>query len=79
MAFQSKERIRQRWLWSVEDMVKKACPELAGRMDWDTAIYLFNTGVRNIEAAERLIALHKRQAAYEAANAKHPLPLSGNK
>lgn len=77
MAFQSKQRIRERWLRSVEQLVTTECPELAGRMDWDTAVHLFNTGVRNIEAAEKLVALHKRQAAFDAANAKHPLPVSG--
>lgn len=50
-------RARADWLQWVERLVVTTKPELAGRMDWDTAIYLWNSGADTETAAERLIAL----------------------
>lgn len=60
MAFQSKDRVKRRWLAAFERQVIEACPQQAGRIDWDTAIFMFNRGDRSDEAAERVIARLKK-------------------
>jgi len=42
---------REKWLAQVEDNAVRMKPELAGRIDWDTAIYLFNQNLGPVEAA----------------------------
>ncbi len=47
---------RQKWMADFEFIVTKARPELAGKIDWNTATFLFNSGLGPIEAASRYVA-----------------------
>tara|TARA_Y100000310_G_scaffold1346_1_gene1827 strand:+ start:1052 stop:1474 length:423 start_codon:yes stop_codon:yes gene_type:complete len=47
----------KRWMRDVSDEVEKLNPKMAGRIDWDTAQYLMNTGKKPKEAAKRLVKL----------------------
>lgn len=42
---------REKWLRETEDNATRMKPELAGRIDWDTAIHLYNQGLGPVEAA----------------------------
>jgi len=44
---------RPTWMAAYERAVVAACPELAGRVDWDTAVYLYDRGLTADEAATR--------------------------
>ena len=46
-------RVRSTWLGEFERQLIAARPELSGRIDWDSAIFLFNQGVDPAEAARR--------------------------
>lgn len=52
---------KQRWMGRVEALVIAEVPELAGKMDWPTATFLFNEGLGTTETARRLIEAHKRK------------------
>ena len=52
---------RIKWLAAFENLVVAADPTMSGRIDWDTAIHLFNTGLTPEQAAPRAI----RKAAVE--------------
>lgn len=43
------------WLTGVTNRVVKADPSKAGKMDWDTATYLYNSGKSMDEAAAALL------------------------
>jgi hypothetical protein len=57
--FARKADIRAAWLRTYETLVTAEMPELAGRMDWDTAIYLYGTGISPETAAARYVKNHK--------------------
>jgi len=44
----------KRWMADVSDEVEKLNPKMAGRIDWDTAQYLMNKGMKPKEAAKRM-------------------------
>ena len=44
---------RVKWLAAFETLVIAADPAMSGRIDWDTAIHLFNTGLTPEQAALR--------------------------
>lgn len=48
---------RSLWLRRVEWEITKLRPELAGKVDWTTASYLFDRGFSSTDAAVRLSAL----------------------
>ena len=47
----------KRWMADVSDEIEKLNPKMAGRIDWDTAQYLMNTGKKPKEAAKKLVKL----------------------
>jgi hypothetical protein len=46
---------RQEWMAEFERIVIAAKPELAGRLDWNTAIFFFNSNLTAEDAATRMI------------------------
>ena len=44
----------KRWMADVSDEFEKLNPKMAGRIDWDTAQYLMNKGMKPKEAAKRM-------------------------
>lgn len=50
------QRARQQWLADFERKVVERSPAHAGKLNWDAAIHMFNTGVPIDEAVERFIA-----------------------
>lgn len=44
------------WMATVETHIARISPAHAGRIDWDTATFLFNQEVNPAEAASRLVA-----------------------
>lgn len=55
----NKAEIRQQWLATYEQELTRLIPELAGKVDWHTANYLFNTGNAARDAAERMAKRYK--------------------
>lgn len=51
----SKADQRAQWMAEYERLVVAAKPELTGRIDWDTATYLYLSGVSVTAAAQRAI------------------------
>jgi len=54
------ERKRANWMLAFEGNLVRLRPELVGRVDWDTAAYLYNSGVSPEVAAERVSKSDKR-------------------
>lgn len=52
---------REFWLAQVERLATEKNPELRGRIDWDTAIYLCNQGESMAAAAEILSKIEPRK------------------
>lgn len=52
---------RQSWCAEVERLCEASEPGMKGRMDWDTALHLFNTGLGPVEAATVLILRKARR------------------
>lgn len=50
-----KSAAKAAWLTGVTNRVVKANPAMAGKMDWDTATYLYNSGKSMDEAADALL------------------------
>jgi hypothetical protein len=46
---------RQNWMAAFEDAVVELSPQLAGKIDWDTAAYFFNQRFSVTLAAERYV------------------------
>ena len=44
----------KRWLADLSDEVERLNPKMAGRIDWDTAQYLMNKGMKPKEAAKKV-------------------------
>ena len=44
----------KRWMADLSDEVERLNPKMAGRIDWDTAQYLMNKGMKPKEAAKRM-------------------------
>jgi len=44
---------RMEWMRAFEETLTAIDPHTSGRIDWDTATFLFNSGARAIEAAHR--------------------------
>ena len=44
----------KRWMKALSDEIERLNPKMAGRIEWDTAQYLMNTGVKPKEAAKRM-------------------------
>jgi hypothetical protein len=53
----SKDIRRQEWLAACERRVVELNPSMRGKMDWNTAIHLFNSGETAVEAAEKIAKL----------------------
>jgi hypothetical protein len=51
----SQKQKRHEWMREVENLVTDALPELAGKMDWDTAQYLYLIGDSPTGAAMKLV------------------------
>jgi hypothetical protein len=51
-----KRAARQTWMADFEANVVAALPTLAGRIDWDTATFLFDQGLDPQTAAAQVIA-----------------------
>ncbi len=59
----TKAEKRTRWLLDYERLMVFRKPELAGKIDWDTAEFLFNQGILPDQACEKtLAALESREA-----------------
>lgn len=56
MSMNTKRRntIRQQWMAAYEAELVRQVPALAGKVDWDAAMYFFNTGHSSREAAYRM-------------------------
>lgn len=58
----SREFERKRWMAAYEREVLRLAPQLAGKIDWDTATFHYNQNYSAILAAERCyIALQERE------------------
>jgi hypothetical protein len=55
-----KQVLRQKWMAAFSDEVAKRAPQLAGKIDWDTATHFFFEGMTPAEAAERFGELAPR-------------------
>jgi hypothetical protein len=51
-----KARRRQEWMATYQTQLTTARPQLTGKVDWDTATYLFNQGMTAQAAAEKMAA-----------------------
>jgi len=52
---QQRDKInRQHWLVAYEMELVRQVPALAGKVDWDSAIYFFNQGMAARDAADRM-------------------------
>jgi hypothetical protein len=47
---------RAGWMATVEAMIITERPDLAGKIDWDTLAYLYNTGINEALAASKILA-----------------------
>ena len=47
---------QQKWNSKLNALLVKARPELSGRVDWDTAAHLYNSGRAPNEAAEIMLS-----------------------
>ena len=45
---------RARWMRDLQDALLRARPDLAGKIDWDTASYLYTTGACAADAAQKM-------------------------
>ena len=45
------------WMTNYENFVIRDNPELAGKIDWYTAIHLYNTGITAMEASLKIKAV----------------------
>lgn len=54
----AKSAYRAQWMADYERRVNAAMPETVGRIDWDTASYLFNLGIASDTAAARYVKNH---------------------
>jgi len=46
---------RTRYMATFEELVTAALPALAGRIEWDSAVYFYNTGLTVTDAASRYV------------------------
>lgn len=44
---------RAEWMRAFEETLTDIAPHTRGKIDWDTATFLFNSGAKAIEAAHR--------------------------
>jgi len=49
-----RNRKREQWLDEYRAQLVAIFPDLAGRVDWDTAIYLYNQSLTVAQAIERV-------------------------
>lgn len=49
---------REAYMAQFEALVTASKPELAGRIDWNTATYFYNNGIALQDAATRYLAHH---------------------
>lgn len=54
---------RAKWMAAMEKSLLAKAPTMAGKIDWDTAVYLFNTGITPEDAAERMAKKASRNAS----------------
>ena len=55
---QQKMQYRADWMLEFSNEVIRLQPKHSGRIDWNTAQYLFNTGAKAIDAAVQYAANH---------------------
>jgi hypothetical protein len=48
---------REVWMRQFENRVLALAPQHAGKIEWDSATYFYNTGVHPYEAAKRYVAV----------------------
>ena len=49
-----RQRIHQQWMAAFSDEIERLKPKMVGRIDWDTAQYLKDKGMKPKEAAKKL-------------------------
>ena len=49
-----RQKQHQQWMAAFADEVERINPKMAGRIDWDTAQYLKDKGMKPKEAAKRI-------------------------
>ncbi len=52
-----RQKQHQQWMKALSDEVERLNPKMVGRIDWDTAQYLKDKGVKPKEAAKRIVKL----------------------
>ena len=48
---------REVWMRQFENRVLTLAPQHAGKIEWESATYFYNTGVHPYEAAKRYVAV----------------------
>ena len=46
---------RSNWMKGYEDLLKKRGDHQAGRVDWDTATHMYNTGISPEQAVKKMV------------------------
>lgn len=68
---QSKAQRRAAWMADMETILLGLAPDQAGRIDWDTAAFHFNSGRSSSDAAHRMAGIEivgfDSQADFDAA------------
>jgi hypothetical protein len=59
----SKKARKAAWLARYEDLLVAGVPELAGRVDWNTALYYYYQELTPEQASARAIKAHKPEEA----------------
>lgn len=54
---------REHWMRQYSEMLVMLAPTVAGRIDWDTAAHLFNTGADAAKAAEGMADTERARVA----------------
>jgi len=55
MKTQRPEKQKQQWFKDYDALVVEGNPAAAGKIDWDTATYLYNTGLTPAAAAAKTL------------------------
>jgi hypothetical protein len=54
------DKRRERWMTNFENLVIEQMPEASGKIEWESAVYFFNTNLTSDEAAAKYIATRKK-------------------
>ncbi len=58
MSINRPNRKKDQWFAEYENLLVAARPEMAGKVDWYTATYLYNIGKTSADAAAQYLANH---------------------